>query len=236
MLIDASDIVARNQGFLESSEWAMQNVQTGNAAIDVLRASCGLPLDQPNEIVVLRLAIRLINAAGAAGDATLNGYYQPAASQIRDLVEVGFLLDIFRRDPARVERWRTVENKVRKTEFGAHNLRKELDALDGSTNKLRDGAYSFFSRHGTHADPDSIVLNSPKSATEIGPFPDRDRVLALSFDLARYLAAATEYFIMWLMQQRSLGETQATQSLFEAVTAFREKVDMLAKRKDDPRG
>jgi hypothetical protein len=235
VLIDASDIIVLNRGFIEKSEWALQNIHAANAAIDVLRAACDLKLDQPDEVAVLRLAIRLINSSGAAGDALMSGYYQPGAAHIRDLIEIGFLLDYFRRDPMQVTRWRTTEKSKRFWDFRAAQLRKDLNALDGDKHKFRDQAYAFFSSHGTHADPDSIVLNSPNNWTSVGPFPDRDRSIGLSFDLARYLAAATEYFIIWLLKQRAVQVSSTTERLSNYIEAFRSSVDVMATRQTDPR-
>ena len=40
---------------------------------------------------------------------------------------------------------------------------------------------------------------------------------------------------MWLLQQRGIGENETTETLFEAVTRFRDKVDIMAKRTSPPR-
>ncbi|TIQ61996.1 MAG: hypothetical protein E5X41_30585 [Mesorhizobium sp.] len=69
MLIDASKIIECNKELLQASSWAMENVALANAAIDVLRSSCDLKLPTDDHVTMLRLAIRLINSAGAGGDA-----------------------------------------------------------------------------------------------------------------------------------------------------------------------
>lgn len=234
MLIDATEIVQRNKRTLESSAWAMENVALANAAIDVLRSICELSLISANQITVLRLGIRLINAAGSAGDALLSGYYQPAAAQIRDLIEVGFLIDLFRRDPARIETWRTSDHATRRRKFSAFELRKELNRLDGSAEDKRAQAYQFFTSHGTHADPDSIDLNSPNRNTMVGPFPDRDRLVGLGFELARYLAAGTEYFVQWILQQET-GTGEPVTAVAKRIRLFREACQAIVDRKTDPR-
>ncbi|MCZ8543244.1 hypothetical protein OOJ09_03565 [Mesorhizobium qingshengii] len=233
MLIDTSGAIERNRELLQASAWAMENVALGNAAINILRASCDLDLKSDDHVTVLRLAIRLINTAGAAGDALMSGYYQPTAALIRDLIEVGFLIDLFRREPKKVAEWRLGDRSLRKKGFSAFELRKALNRLDGSTENKRDEAYQYFTSHGTHVDPDAIALTSPNRMTFVGPFPDRDRLVGLSFDLARYLAAATEYFIHWLLLQQS-GAGPKVDIVAGHIDRFREACNDMATRQTDP--
>lgn len=234
MFIDASDIVTENDKHLRGSAWALENISLGNAATDVLRAAGYLSIDTDDDITMLRLGIRLINAAGAGGLAALSGYYQQAAGQVRDLIEVGFLLDLFRRDPKQINRWRVCDEKARRKNFSASALRDMLNALDGSSEDRRNVAYQLFSRHGTHVTPNAIILMSPNMNTMIGPFPDRDRVVALSFDLARYLAAGATYLISWL-EGKDLPHDENTRHYREARVSFLRKLSTFSSRTTSPK-
>lgn len=191
MLIDATEVISANDQVIRESRLALDNIAFANTAIDTLRAAAYLDLNDPDDITVLRLAVRLINSAGASGSSALSGYYQPSAAHIRDIIEVGFLLDLFRRDIRQIQIWRTASPEVHWKKFSPKKLRKKLDQLDGGERSYRNDAYKFFSEHGTHANPKAVGLISPEMNTMIGPFPDANRVIGLSFDLARHLAAAT---------------------------------------------
>ena len=55
--------------------------------------------------------------------------------------------------------------------------------------------YSNLSEYAAHPAPEGFVLISPNNMmTQIGPFPDEDRIRAFLQDLARFLASATMTF------------------------------------------
>ena len=235
MFIDASGIVAANDGYLRGSRWAMENITLGNRATDVLRAAAYLELDTPDDITMLRLGIRLINSAGAGGAAALSGYYQQAAGHVRDLIEVGFLLDLFRRDPKQINRWRVCGEKARRNNFSPFEVRKALRKLDGGTAIWdRDAAYELYSKHGTHISPDDVILMSPNMQTIVGPFADRERLLAVGFDLARYLAAGTGFLMAWLAT-RSPPPNDAMAAYLMAVQAYERYMHLFRERKTSPK-
>jgi hypothetical protein len=234
MFIDASDIIAVNDGHIRGSKWAMENITLGNRATDVLRAAAYLPLSADDDVTMLRLAVRLINSSGAGGAAALSGYYQQAAGQVRDLIEVGFLLDLFRRDQKQINRWRVCGDKARRNNFSPFEVRKALRKLDGGTAIWdRDAAYELYSKHGTHIDPYSVVLMSPDMQTVIGPFPDKARILALGYDLARYLAAGTGFLIDWV-NKRSPTPNDALAAFMVSVNAYGEFMELFRKRTTRP--
>jgi hypothetical protein len=230
MLIDATDIASANDGHLRSSDWAMSNLTWANTAIDLLRSAAYLPLEELDDVTILRLAVRLINSAGACGSAALDGFYQPAATQIRDIIEVGFLLDLFSRNPTSISRWRDADEDERWKNFTPAKLRKKLDHLDGGGKTYRATAYKFFSEHGTHPNPSAVGLISPGMNTIVGPFSDEQRVIGLSFDLARHLCAAAVFLTKCILPHR-LDESEPYSrdyllkaiALVEAISAFRQR-------------
>lgn len=207
MLIDNSAIEAANEDFVRNSPAAMCNVELCYAAVDLLRAAAELPsFSTPDDVTMLRLAVRLINDAGACGTCALGGYYQQAAAHIRDIIEVEFLLDLFRRQPKEINRWRVCGHKARQKYFKPSAIRKRLDRLDGFTNKPRDALYKLFSDVGTHANPDGFTIISPNALTQVGPFPSEKVVIALSFDLARVLGHAAWHIARWVDLRRESSQ------------------------------
>src|SRR5215204_3928786 len=144
------------------------------------------PHKSEDELIVLRLGVRVLNDAGASLKNARSGYYQPALALVRDMIETGFLLVLFKREPARIQAWTTATERVRKRDFGPAAVRKRLDELDGHTQQVRQTVYSEFSIYAAHPHPRGFSVISPNDMTEIGPFPDRDRVKACVDELVRH--------------------------------------------------
>ena len=66
---------------------------------------------------------------------------------MRDLVEIGTLLDYFTVQPEKVARWREVSNDERLCEFRPADLRRALDERDGFTGGKRKADCQAFSEH-----------------------------------------------------------------------------------------
>ncbi|NLS07846.1 hypothetical protein HGP14_31935 [Rhizobium sp. P32RR-XVIII] len=234
MIIDSSDIASENDRLINASEWALQNIAFTNTSIDVLRAAAYLPLDETDDITILRLGIRLINSAGASGLAAINGYYQPAAAHIRDIIEVSFLLDLFRRDRKEVSMWREASDEVLWQKFRPQKLKSRLDHLDGCKPTYRKPAYQFFSEHGTHAKPLAVGLISPDMDTMVGPFPDEQRVLGFGFDLARHLSAGTTFLIKCIDHHRLDEADERVEEYLRAGIDFFDALDSFRRRTNVP--
>ena len=136
--------------------------------------------DDTQALVILRLMARVFNTTGACLKLVRAGYFQPAFTMVRDLLEIEFLADLFVRDRKHLRRWISVDAKTRKKEFKQITIRDALDKLDGQTQKKRAKAYALLSTHATHVDVDGFQMISPNSMTQIGPFPREDTCGALS--------------------------------------------------------
>ncbi len=203
MVIDDSAVEAANLKHIRSSPIATTNLEMATIAVMTLKRyldETGFTSD--DETTLLRLAVRLINDAGACGKCAAAGYYQQAVAHIRDLIEVAFLLDLFRRKPEKIAEWRTASEKDRKRNFKPIKIREELNALDGSENENRKEAYEFYSGHGTHVTPDMSLI-SPEANTIIGPFADEKRVVLITYDLTKWLCIATSYFLKSMETSRA---------------------------------
>jgi hypothetical protein len=143
--------------------------------------------DDDQSLALLRLAARVFNSAGACIKVGRAGYFQPAFAMVRDILEIEFLVDMFRRDRSHLSRWMTVDKKTRGKEFQQAKIRKYLDDLDGFTEKKRAQAYSLLSEYAAHATPYGFHIISPEGMTRIGPFPSKDRLTALFQELTKHL-------------------------------------------------
>ncbi|MCO5962346.1 hypothetical protein [Sinorhizobium meliloti] len=210
MLLDESDIETENRKYIEQSTTAVMNLNVASVAIETLRMfAYESSFDTDDDVTILRLAIRVINDAGACGRCALAGYYQPAISQIRDIIEVSFLLDLFRRNPSKISEWRCASDRDRKNKFKPIALREELDRLDGKSDLARKEAYEFYSTHGTHVTPHLLVI-SPGLNTRIGPYPSKEMAIRITYDLAKWLCGGAGYALSCLDTKRV---TDAARSL-----------------------
>lgn len=140
------------------------------------------------ELTVLRLGIRAFNSAASALKLGRSGYYQPALAMVRDIVEVQFLIDLFRRDSQKLRRWMSANASEREREFKLVAVREHLDRLDGYKEKRRAQAYKLFSSYAAHVTPDGFRIISPAGMTQIGPFPSREVLTALIQELAKHFS------------------------------------------------
>ena len=144
------------------------------------------------ELTILRLGIRIFNSAAAGLKCARSGYYQPAFAQVRDILEVSYLLDLFRQNPEMVGQW--LSTKASYKLFSPRAVRKALSKAN-SEFVPRDEIYSTFCAYATHPTPQGFVIISPEGMlTQTGPFPDTIRISAFLHDLAAYLLFATLSF------------------------------------------
>jgi hypothetical protein len=146
------------------------------------------PYQESNEtLALLRLVARVFNSAGACLKLARAGYFQPAFAMVRDILEIEFLSDMFRRDRKHLKQWMTLDAKTRNKEFRQVKIREYLDEKDGFKERKRAEAYALLSEHAAHASPIGFHVISPDGMTQIGPFPSEDRLLALFQELTKHL-------------------------------------------------
>jgi hypothetical protein len=149
-------------------------------------------------LIVLRLAARVFNTAGAALKLARAGYFQPAFTMVRDILEIEFLTDLFSRDRKHLQRWISLDENARKREFKQVTIRDTLDQIDGFTTKKRAEAYKLLSTHAAHADPDGFQVISPQSMTQIGPFPSEHALTAFFQEFAKHFQMACIHIVTLL--------------------------------------
>jgi hypothetical protein len=185
-----------------------------HSAMNMLHLALRLqPHPNDESLVLLRVCARSFNTAGAAMKLARSGFFQPAFAMVRDLVEVEFLTDLFRRDRGHLKRWINLDSKTRKREFQPVKIRIILDDLDGFTTQRRANEYELLSKYASHIDPDGFQIISPGNQTQIGPFPSRELPAAFLQELAKHLTMVSIHLATLL------------QPLQEAVKVKRQEFD-----------
>lgn len=186
---DESPIESEHDRIVNSDLELRDHLELIHAAFDLLNICLKRhSYDGDTEaLVVLRLAARIFNTAGACLKLARAGYFQPTFAMVRDIVEVEFLSDLFVRDREKLRRWIAIDANGRKKEFKQVTIRETLDRFDGLTAKKRAQEYELLSKHATHVDLDGFQIISPDGMTQIGPFPSERVLTALFEELAKHL-------------------------------------------------
>jgi hypothetical protein len=124
------------------------------------------------------VGIRLFNAAAAAVKLALSGYYQQALHQARDILEIGFLLDLFRTSPEKIVIWERSDRATRRKLFDPVKVRIALDERDGDSGKKREAEYNKLSELASHLTPRGFRMTTRGQFAEFGPFIDEPRLKA----------------------------------------------------------
>lgn len=153
---------------INTSESLKDHVEMMHSCLDMLHAAhVNAPKKlSDDEQVIFGLGIRLFNSGSCFLKLLLSGYYQGAVSFLRDVVEVGFLLDYFDSSPQSIAAWRNGEVD----EFKPYKIRGVLDKRDGFEEKGRGERYKFLSTYGTHATFKGFELVVTEKGLTIGPF------------------------------------------------------------------
>lgn len=128
--------------------------------------------EDEDQLVIQLLGIRLFNGTAAAIQLMLSGYYQAAVLQLRDLLEVGFLLDYFQLDRSQIAVWKTCDEAQRIKLFSPAKIRIALDDRDGFFEKKREQHYKLLCSLGGHATMQGFRMVRPTGdgLAHCGPF------------------------------------------------------------------
>ncbi len=123
-----------------------------------------------DELTVQMLGIRIFNSAAASIKLGLSGYYQTAFGQLRDIMETGFLIDLFRTSPSKIAEWKNADEKTLRDEFAPVKVRDALDRRDGNKEKKRAKQYKILCEYAAHATYRGFRMTMRNGNGEIGPF------------------------------------------------------------------
>lgn len=147
------------------------------------------------EQVIYGLGIRLFNSTATTLKLTTSGYHQGAVSFLRDIVEIGFLLDYFKHNPNSIKIWKNSKDKKDRAQFRPVKIREILDKRDGFQEKKREAMYSLLSKHGTHATFGGFQLVTQNNNFVIGPFESEKILRALTEEICKVLPYVVVIYI-----------------------------------------
>lgn len=190
-LVDETVIVAAHDRMIASDDDLARHLDLINNALDCLSRLPELHKETTDEeLMLLRLAIRCFNSGASALRLLRCGYFQPAMTMVRDLIEVYFLMDLFAKEPQTLKDWRSMDDNDRRKYFRPVRVRERLDKIDGFKENRRQRAYDLLSQHAAHVNPTGHSLISPGNMTRIGPFPEYGLFRAALEELATHLGYA----------------------------------------------
>lgn len=171
---------------INSSDALKDHIELLHSCLDMLHTVYGnAPQKLSNdEQVIYGLSIRLFNSGSCFLKLLLSGYYQGAVAFVRDIVEVGFLLDYFDFSPQSMDAWRNGETE----EFKPFRIRQVLDQRDGYEEKGRAERYKFLSSYGTHASFKGFALVAADKGLTLGPFMSEKLLAGTLTDGAMHFA------------------------------------------------
>lgn len=166
--------------FINANEALREHLELLHSCLDMLHAThtAAPRVLSDDEQVIFGLGIRLFDAGSCFLKLLLSGYYQGAVAFLRDIVEVGFLLDYFDHRPESMEAWRRGEVN----EFKPYKIRNVLDERDGFEEKGRAERYKFLSTYGTHASFKGFELVVNDAGLALGPFMGEKLLVGALYD------------------------------------------------------
>lgn len=158
-ILDETPIEFENDTFINSDAKLVAHVKLIEAGLLYLNA---ILKEQPHksdeELITLRLGVRLFNSAAAAMKLLRAGYYQPALTLVRDIMETGALLDLFNHDRTQLTDWLSLEPKKRDKQFSPFKVRLKLEGVDGRAGREREDAYKRLCAYAAHVTPEGFKI------------------------------------------------------------------------------
>lgn len=144
-----------------------------------------------DELTLKYVGARLLNVGTIALHLCLSGYYQNSFSVQRDLLEIQFLLDLFRSNQQKIKGWREANDKKLKKEFSPVAVRDLLDKRDGFKEKKRAARYQQYCKYASHMTYAgfTLIANDAKQI-ELGPFYNERKLLNCTHDIAMHYSFA----------------------------------------------
>ena len=151
------------------------------------------PHESKEHLHQLLIVVRSFNSAAAGLKLAMSGYWQQSFALMRDVMECEFLLDLFHGSPQRLADWVALNERERKKKFSPIEVRKSLDTRDGNIEQKREKAYSLLSLYASHPTPEGFQLLQSNGKSQVGPFPDQEKLRAALAELAKQLARTCHF-------------------------------------------
>lgn len=220
-LVDESLIVAAHDRMIASDKDMLRHLRLINVCLECLSRLPEYHQEKDySEITVLRLGVRCFNSGAAALRLLRCGYFQPAVTMMRDLLEVRCLMDLFAREPSSLHDWLSMTDKDRMKHFKPVRVRERLEKFDNKSRE-RQAAYNMFSEIAAHANPNGHHLISPNNLTRIGPFVEYSYFRPGIEELTSILSSATAAFCN-LFETDEAAAVEVKVKFVECLTGWRE--------------
>jgi len=187
------DLRAQSLALIEANpEWKQRLILIEKAMAVLFAYTHDYTNQSDDELTLQFLGIRLFNTGASALKLGLSGYCQQGFSLLRDVIEVGFLLDYFGSWPKKISEWKTSSDADRMNKFGPKHIRAALDKRDGNSERKRAKAYATLSQYGSHATYKGFRMNvKENNFGELGPFISEKHLRAFLEETALRLGPAS---------------------------------------------
>ena len=149
-----------------------------------------------DELTVQFIGIRLFNSIVSCLKLLLAGYYQCSVILLRDILEIGFLLDYFCINSSKISEWKKSSDKERLEKFSPRVIRKALDNRDRFKEKERGKIYKIMSEYAVHPTYSGFKLVAPEGKAKIGPFFDSKYLKSTIRELAMRVPWSTVIYLV----------------------------------------
>lgn len=178
-----------------------------------------------DQLTLKYIGSRLFNTAIAAFHNCLNGYYQVSFSLQRDLIEIQFLLDVFRSFPKKIKEWREADDKKLKKDFGPLALRTLLDERDGFKEKKRAERYRKLCKYASHMTYAGFtLLTNDSNQIELGPFYNERKLLNCLHDLVLHYSHPAMFFMSLIKSPNLQSQKLAIEHMKLFHEVFKEEI------------
>lgn len=187
-----------------------------------------------NELTIKYIGSRVFNAGISALHDCLSGYYQVSFSIQRDLIEIQFLLDLFRTYPEKIKEWREANDSKLKKDFGPASVRDLLDERDKFSEKKRASRYQLYCKYATHMTYAGFTLiTDDTNQVELGPFYNERKLLNCMHDLALNYGFAAMSFIANIKSSSVQAQKLAIEHMKLFHEVFKDKLPIDSKKLEE---
>lgn len=166
-----------------------------------------LPARNEDDMTIKFIGARLFNSAVSAFRVMLSGYYQSAASLVRDLFEINVLLDYFYANDGQVTTWRHCTPARRIAAFKVKQMLTAIHQRDAVIINRRYRKYRMLCEYAVHPTYRATKMIAVDGLVKIGPFFKKEYLEGSLVELALNVSRATfAYCRLFKATPREFGE------------------------------
>jgi hypothetical protein len=207
-----------------------QDLRNYNFSLMIIKYSLLVDVKGKSEGIIQLIATRLAFSAASAFTLALNGYYHNSMMIIRDIMEIGFLLDYFTYKPELILDWATCDDKKRKKEYQASELYKKLTGLENTHNNARKFIYSEYSRIFTHTSPNFAFFITKNGERITDPIICDDQLEFCIWELSLWTEFAMVSYLSNLYPKTNRPPNSQVDKLIEHLKEYMFEVETASKK------